>query len=198
MPPRRAVNGRRDSVASADGPVQGRWRRRSWQLGAGDVLLGAGDVLQERGIPCRAGVPFQGEEALPRSLPLLVIAALPQRWRTPAGRLGTRRPSLHDHSRPKAVGPSGGQLCVGRRGINGSAAQEEGRLAPSLRGVHPPTRIHFSARVDLPASLRESTSPRGPQLPTADLLERRIPDGAVAAVTREVGTTAFVGFAWPI
>jgi len=83
MPPHRVVNGRRDSVASADGPDQGPiragaaggeeteaeevaeapWSPPARQLRAGDVL----EVLQERSVLSGASVPsreasFQGRE----------------------------------------------------------------------------------------------------------------------------------------
>ena len=81
MPPHRVVNGRRDSVASADGPDQGPIRT-GVSFRAEPHFLGRPFRAAQGGVPPRAmrpsrrrkyhrGLPFQGEEARRRSMSFL-------------------------------------------------------------------------------------------------------------------------------
>jgi hypothetical protein len=161
-----------------------------------------------RGVPPRAGRPFQREapppgeasfqdeeaspraplsakEALPRSLSFLLIAALAQRWRVPAGRLGVRRPGFHSSSaRERPVLPVVGSAWDGAAAMPSMPAlPRKGRLPPPVRPPFPCACPPFP-RVHLPARVPPSCA-RPPA--RGGLLERRIPDGAVAAVTRGWG-----------
>ena len=173
--------------------------------------LTADEVLQERGVPSRGELLLQARRpsrarrrhgVLPFSrggaTAVLVFppdcgaAAAIARSRWPARSAGARLPLQF---RSRAAGPSGGRLCVGWRGsnaINASSAQEG--TASTLPCVRLPLRVPaFPARPSPGASpfLRPSTCPRW----SARTSHSRWTGGCRH---EGVGTTAFVGFAWPI
>lgn len=199
-----------EKVAEA-APVAADWAAGGSQLmkyfRSGSVLSGAGRPSQagrpfQRGAPPPGEASFQGEEAppraplsakeaLPRSFSFLLIAAM-ARSRWPARSAEVRLPLQFRSRRP--VLPMVGSAWDGAAAMPSMPALlRKGRLPPSRASAFPCACPPFP-RVHLPA--RPPSCARPPA--RGGLLERRIPDGAVAAVTRGVGTTAFVGFAWPI
>jgi hypothetical protein len=192
MPPRRAVNGRRDSVASADGPRLGAGRRRSWQLRAGGRTSGARR-------PFESGLRFQGEEAPPRSL-------------SPARDCGAAAAVAHSHwparnaeARLPLPVPLEGAQSFQWSALRGMA-RHQWRLCSGRDGIHLPQARSsaFLTRAG-PLPRAPSASPRAHvHLPTVPSPSPR--DSARTSHSRwtgscrheGVGTTAFVGFARPI
>ena len=181
MPPRRAVNGRRDSVVSAEGPIRA----------AGAAGLAAQDWWRTSG----ARHPFQGEASLPGRGPLPGREALP--LGSPSRARGGATAALvlaRDCGRSRSDGalPLASQACGGSASTTGSARG---------RPVLPVGDSAWNGAASMPALLRKgqlhlpgtaAPSPRAftflrVHLPMASLLERRVPDGGVAAVTRGWG-----------
>jgi hypothetical protein len=171
MPPRRAVTGRRDSVASADGPRFGAGGpRRVRQFRAGGRTSGAGR-------------PFQSGASLPGrggTTAVLVPCSVSRRCRS-GGALplaGWERGGRLPRPVPLESGRSFRWSALGGMAAHhhGSSARDSG-----WDGVRLPKR-------DRPSSSRAHVHvPMAPSRPHASLLERRIPDGGVPAVTRSWG-----------
>jgi len=157
--------------------------------------LRTGGVLQERGIPSRARHPFQGgalfragrryrwvplpghEEAPPRPLSLLVIAG------APAAMAHSHWPARHVEAQLPRPVPLGGGRSFRWATLRGMARHQ----CQPCSGRDSCT---FPGQLHLPGTA--APSPRAftflrVHLPMASLLERRVPDGGVAAVTRGWG-----------